>query len=98
MLPPDQRQQVVQEIWRRASSLPLRFNHAGEHPRIDVSRSARHRRGDVGACRLQRGRDLFDHRPQAERCACDPDAHYLPRDAEVARNAIAKSQLRSQLR
>jgi hypothetical protein len=28
MLPPDQRQQVVQEIWRRASSLPLRFTRA----------------------------------------------------------------------
>ena len=44
----------------------------------------------TGARRMQRGRDLLDHRPQAERCAGDPDRALSATDAEVAGNAIAK--------
>jgi integrase len=39
---------------------------------------------------------ITGHKPSDVRAILT--AHYLPRDAEVARNAIAKSQLRSQLR
>ena len=66
-----QRRQAVER--KRISRRMGQGNHAGGNSRADVSRSARHRRGDAGAGRMQRGGDLFDHRPQAGRRAGDPD-------------------------
>jgi hypothetical protein len=46
-------------------------NHAGRNPGTDIPRSARHGRRDACAGRMQRGPNLFDHWPQARRCACN---------------------------